>query len=246
MGKGKSAKNDYEETAAGCTAYLYNTHKRIRLWLSEWENIPGDVKIRLCSRVKLLFLPRRSRFLSHWGAAGSVEPARLPDSLRNAGVLLSGRQPFWAFSLRLAVPLRAGAGPPAQNPCFSQEKTIALAPYSEIWEIYGFALFCIHWLYFSVQRICEGSGILQIYLPLRHIVWRYSAAYRQQVLAQPGRETVLLETGDIILPPASIRKGLSSLLSISMPIRCYLWLVQPLQPGTGSLGKSSMYLLWSL
>lgn len=246
MGKGKSGKKYYEETAADCTAYLYNTHKRIRLWLSERENIPGNDKIRLCSGTELLFLSWRSRLLSYRGVAGPAEPARLPDPFRNAGVLLSGRQPLRALSLRLAVPLWAGTGPSAQNPCFSQEKAIALAPYSEIWEIYGFVLFCMHWLQFLVWRICEGSRILQICLPLRHIVWRHPAAYRQQALAQPGRGTVLLETGDIILSPASIRKGLPSLLSISMPIRCYLRLVQSLQPGAGSLGKASLYLLRSL
>ena len=151
-----------------------------------------------------------------------------------------------ALCLRMAVPLWAGTGSLAQNSRFPQEKAAAPAPYFKVWKISYSVSFRGPWLTVFVWRICESTGILQVYMSLRHIVWRAASVGCKRTAAQSGQRPVFMEIGNPAAYSGSLRESLSAFLPVSVPPGGNLWIVQQVQPGSDMLGGGKMRLLWSL
>lgn len=103
--------SDEEPISTDRTAAAHHRDQRIYVRVFERVDLPGRPEICLCSGAELLLLPRGGCLLPHRGLAGAAEPAGLSGTLRRPGVFLCVRKPARALRLRLAVPLRAGAGP---------------------------------------------------------------------------------------------------------------------------------------
>ena len=87
-----------------------------------------------------------------------------------AGFFLPVRQPAGALRLRLAVSLWAATGSFTQDPHLPQEKAPALSPYLKVWKIRSAGPFGVCRLHVFVWGICKSPCILQISVPLRHLV----------------------------------------------------------------------------
>lgn len=71
----------------------------------------GRLKYACVPGLNCYSCPGAIAFCPIWGLTSAAEPVRFPGPLRRPGVFLCVRKPAGALRLRLAVPLRAGAGP---------------------------------------------------------------------------------------------------------------------------------------
>ena len=145
--------------------------------------------------------------------------------------------------MRMAVSFWTGTGSAPQDPSFPQKQETALSSHSEIRQISGPCLSCVHRIHVPVRRLCKGPGILQIPVSFRHPHGRTAAALHEQAVAKSDRRTVLLEAGYSALYPPALHESLSPLLPVSLSSGSHLRLVQPLQSGTDPLGRRGLHLL---
>ncbi len=64
----------------------------------------------MCAGAELLFLSGGFELLSYRGSAGAAEPGGISGAVCGAGLFLSFRKLVRQIRVRVAVPLRAGAG----------------------------------------------------------------------------------------------------------------------------------------
>ena len=137
--------------------------------------LAGAAQKRMRAGIKLLFVPRRAGCLPHRLAAKHLCWYGVKVSVLRCGAFAFIRAVLRARHLRLAVPLRAGAGFVIQNPLAqaAQKCLYAKAEPAEICRCryLSASLACI--LLVAGRR--RRTGVLQIHLPRRHTGSRAAA-----------------------------------------------------------------------
>ena len=172
---------------------LVRPHQWLRFRISGGEDLPGKAEVCLCAGAKLLFLPGRPGSLSHRLSPGG-------DGQREvSGVLLRVwlPDPLWhlpgAVYLRMAVPLRAGAGSAAPDPHFPQEKESAGPQRPGLSEIWGAGPVCADPAGHggSDGHRHGGTLVLQVHSVPAGLCWGDCLCWRQIRAFAPRRECSL-------------------------------------------------------
>ena len=211
---------------------LVRPHQWLRFRISGGEDLPGKAEVCLCAGAKLLFLPRRPGSLPHRLSPGGDGQRKV------SGVLLRVRlpDPLWhlpgAVRLRMAVPLRVGAGSAAPDPHFPQEKESAGPQRPGLSEIWGAGPVCADPAGHggSDGHRHGGTLVLQVHLSQRDSAGGTAPAGGKSELPLRGGSALWLEVCRSAGGGSPVGEILPPLLQVSLSPGGCVRMVQPHRP----------------